>query len=160
MSARLLALLRRIPVTRQARPTPTRLAVVHAYGASGTVHELAVPRGACPVSGNPLSGTLRVEYTATVSVEVVTLHEYAEPGAGRFKITAATPEKWRTRASTRAGSARGTTGTTSALRRGARLATPAHPAKDAAPPPVTRDSMDVPLCGACFDALPVVGGAP
>lgn len=63
----------RIPVTTRARFVG-RLAVVPAPGIRAVVHTVRIPRGACPVSGNPLSGTLTLQYTPSgYTIEVVSL---------------------------------------------------------------------------------------
>ena len=79
-----------IPVTSRSSFAGGCLRSVPSHGASEVVHVLAVPPGACPVSGNPLSGTLTLRYQpAAVVIEVVTLHEAlglacsAAPGAPR-----------------------------------------------------------------------------
>lgn len=67
--------LRRVPVTFRSKPSGALLRTVEAFGANQVTHVLDVPRGACPVSGNPLSGTLTLSYQPTDRViEVVTLH--------------------------------------------------------------------------------------
>jgi hypothetical protein len=65
----------RVPLTRRsAAVADSHLRVVSSYGAARVEHVLHVPRGACPVSGNPLSGTLSIAYTPTAQVlEVVSL---------------------------------------------------------------------------------------
>jgi hypothetical protein len=66
---------RRIPVTRRARPSGARLCVVPSHGAAHIEHVLTVSRGACPVSGNPLGGTLSIAYTPSgEALEVVSVH--------------------------------------------------------------------------------------
>lgn len=65
----------RVPVTRRSAPAGVLLRTVDAHGVAEVAHVLSVPPGACPVSGNPLSGTLTLRYQpGAVVVEVVTLH--------------------------------------------------------------------------------------
>lgn len=87
---RLLRRLFSIPVTSRSSFAGERLRTVPAHGAAELTHVLTVPRGACPVSGNPLSGTLTLRYQpGAVVIEVVTLHAAlawacsAAPGAPR-----------------------------------------------------------------------------
>lgn len=67
----------RVPVTLRSRGAGAAgLRVVAAHNVSHIEHILRVPRGACPVSRNPLSGTLSISYQPTgVSLEVVSLHD-------------------------------------------------------------------------------------
>lgn len=66
----------RVPVTARSRPAGAFLRTVDGAGISEVVHVLQVPRGACPVSGNPLSGTLTLTYTpAGRTIEVVSLFD-------------------------------------------------------------------------------------
>lgn len=66
--------LKRVPVTVRSRPAGALLRTVESFGVASVVHELRAPRGACPVSGNPLSGTVRISYAPVGCVlEVVAL---------------------------------------------------------------------------------------
>ncbi len=66
----------RVPVTTRSRPTGAILRTVDATGTAEVLHTLHVPRGACPVSGNPLSGTITVSYHPIFcSLEAVSLHD-------------------------------------------------------------------------------------
>ena len=57
-------------------PDGCRLHVLPALGAGSVSHALPVPAGACPVSRNPIGGTLEVSYRpASVVAEVVSLHQ-------------------------------------------------------------------------------------
>jgi hypothetical protein len=48
---------------------------VPSHGAAHIEHVLTVSRGACPVSGNPLGGTLSIAYTPSgEALEVVSVH--------------------------------------------------------------------------------------
>jgi len=38
-------------------------------------HMVSIPKGMCPKSGNPVEGVISLAYTASVAVEVVSLHE-------------------------------------------------------------------------------------
>lgn len=59
---------------RATRPEGCQLHVLPALGAASVEHVLKVPRGACPVSGNPRSGRLRVQYRpGAVVLEIVSL---------------------------------------------------------------------------------------
>lgn len=76
----------RIPITtRSIRADGCRVAGVPAHGARVVTHELPVRPGACPVSRNPLRGTLRICYApAGLVAEVVTLFDawaWAQSGA-------------------------------------------------------------------------------
>ncbi len=53
---------RPVPMTRRSTAAGEHLRVVQAFDAGRVEHVLAVPKGACPVSGNPLSGTLSLTY--------------------------------------------------------------------------------------------------
>jgi hypothetical protein len=66
-----------IPITSQAVAIPgTRIRLVPSHGARHVTHELPMPVAACPVSRNPLSGTVRVEYSRALgALEVVSLHD-------------------------------------------------------------------------------------
>lgn len=69
-----MSLFRRIPITVRSRPAGALLHTVASFGVGNVVHELPAPRGACPVSGNPLSGTVRISYDpADRTLEVVAL---------------------------------------------------------------------------------------
>ncbi|MEK7381665.1 MAG: hypothetical protein AAB262_00070 [Elusimicrobiota bacterium] len=88
MIRRLRALFR-VPITVRSQPAGV-LRTVAAVGIAEVQHVLQVPRGACPVSGNPLSGTLTLTYQpAGRAIEVVSLHDAlawacsAAPGAPR-----------------------------------------------------------------------------
>lgn len=60
-------------VTKRARSSGA-LSVVAASGVSRVSHVVRIPSGACPVSGNPVLGWLRMDYApADVTVEVVSL---------------------------------------------------------------------------------------
>jgi hypothetical protein len=65
----------RIPVTRRsASVDASLLRTLPAEGVARVEHVLRVPRGACPVSGNPLSGSLTISYDpAGLVLEVVSL---------------------------------------------------------------------------------------
>lgn len=87
---RLLRRLFAIPVTSRSSSAGGCLRSVPSHGVSEVVHVLTVPPGACPVSGNPINGTLTLRYQpAGVVIEVVTLHAAlawacsAAPGAPR-----------------------------------------------------------------------------
>lgn len=62
-------------ITVRARTVPASpLLVLPADGAEQVTHWLGFPRGACPVSGNPIVGLVRVRYEPALSVlEVVSL---------------------------------------------------------------------------------------
>lgn len=61
-------------VTNRAMRTETRVSVLPTSGCARAVHVLPIPRGACPVSGNPVAGVAVVRYTGAACVaEVVTL---------------------------------------------------------------------------------------
>lgn len=75
-AGRALRRLLRVPVTRRATTATPHLSTVDAHGVSTVRHVLRVPPGACPVSGNPLSGTISIEYAPSgKAIEVVTLHD-------------------------------------------------------------------------------------
>ena len=58
------------------------LHVLSAMGAASVEHVLNMPRGACPVSKNPVSGTIRIAYQPTqVVIELVSLHRVVEHAA-------------------------------------------------------------------------------
>jgi hypothetical protein len=73
---KLLRHLFRVPVTLRSRTAGSAgLRVVGAHDVSRIEHILRVPRGACPVSRNPLGGTLTLTYSpAGAALEVVSLH--------------------------------------------------------------------------------------
>lgn len=71
-----------IPITSTASVIEgTRVQTVPAHCADIVIHELPMVVGACPVSRNPVSGTVRVRYAPRsgpdpwVVCEVVSLHE-------------------------------------------------------------------------------------
>ena len=70
-------------ITRRAvQPAGCRLHVLPALGASRVVHVLSVPRGACPVSRNPLGGSVRITYRPRdVVAEIVSLDQLVKHGA-------------------------------------------------------------------------------
>lgn len=76
---------RRVPVTSRSRAVPgCRLRVVDSFGVSEVSHVLDVPRGACPVSRNPIDGTATITYKPVgASVEVVSLHAAMAWACGR-----------------------------------------------------------------------------
>lgn len=65
-----------IPITTTASQADgTRLHTVPAHGVAFVQHKLTMPVGACPVSRNPESGTITIEYRPERAVvEVVSLH--------------------------------------------------------------------------------------
>lgn len=66
-----------IPISTRARPA----GLLHVFDLDEPVsieHELQIPPGMCPRSGNPLHGVIRLTYTAPVAVEVVSLHELVQ----------------------------------------------------------------------------------
>jgi len=67
----------RVPITRRSGAVDgSLLRLVDAAGATRIEHVLTVPRGACPVSRNPLGGTLTLSYEpAGRALEVVSLHD-------------------------------------------------------------------------------------
>jgi hypothetical protein len=73
---KLLRRLLRVPVTLRSRVAGSAgLRVVAAHHVSRIDHVLRVPRGACPVSRNPIGGTLAISYMpAGSALEVVSLH--------------------------------------------------------------------------------------
>lgn len=74
-----------IPVTTTATSTPgRRLQTVPAHGATRIRHALPAPAGACPVSHNPLSGTVTISYRpAGAALEVVSLANALAWASGR-----------------------------------------------------------------------------
>lgn len=64
-----------IPVTRMAaRTAGRRILTVPAHRSGRIRHILPAPAGACPISGNPLSGSVTLAYRpAGVALEVVSL---------------------------------------------------------------------------------------
>lgn len=61
-------------ITARAAPTASRVSILPAAGCGRAVHVLPIPRGACPVSGNPVAGVAVIRYAGAVHVaEVVTL---------------------------------------------------------------------------------------
>lgn len=66
-----------IPITTTASQADgTRLHTVKAHDVALVRHELPIPVGACPVSRNPESGTVAIEYRPDrVVAEVVSLHD-------------------------------------------------------------------------------------
>ena len=67
---------------RAWQPPGCLLHVLPAQGAAQVEHHVPVPAGACPVSGNPLSGEVVVRYQPTALVaEVVSLHQLVVYGA-------------------------------------------------------------------------------
>jgi hypothetical protein len=58
------------------------LATMPAQGIAEVEHVVPVPRGACPVSGNPLRGEARFRYQPAIRVaEVVSLHHLVQRAA-------------------------------------------------------------------------------
>ena len=50
-------------------------------------HSLAIPAEMCPRTGNPVSGTIEITYTASRAIEVVALHRLinARPSSSTFE---------------------------------------------------------------------------
>jgi hypothetical protein len=88
---KLLRHLLRVPVTLRSRAAGSAgLRVVVAHHVTRIDHVLRVPHGACPVSRNPIGGTLTLGYVpAGSALEVVSLHAAlawacsGQPGAPR-----------------------------------------------------------------------------
>lgn len=58
------------------------LATMPAQGIAEVAHIVPVPRGACPISGNPLRGEARFRYRPSLLVaEVVSLHQMVQHAA-------------------------------------------------------------------------------
>lgn len=66
-----------IPISNRARQS----GVLHVFDLPHTLtigHVLEIPSSMCPRSGNPLRGTIELEYAACVAVEVVSLHQLVQ----------------------------------------------------------------------------------
>jgi len=66
-----------IPISNRARPR----GLLYVFDLPDVVtigHVLDIPSGMCPMSGNPLRGTIELEYAAPVAVEVVSLHQLVQ----------------------------------------------------------------------------------
>jgi len=66
-----------IPISSRARKAG-RLHVFDLDVETHVRHCVAIPGGMCPISRNPIRGTLDVQYTALVALEVVSLHALVE----------------------------------------------------------------------------------
>ena len=72
----MIRLLRWRPVSTVRSEPAGGLRVIPCANGLAITHWLRVPMGACPVSGNPIGGMVRIAYfTGSVSVEVVALRE-------------------------------------------------------------------------------------
>ena len=66
-----------IPISNRARLS----GLLYVFDLPGVVeigHVLDIPSGMCPVSGNPICGTIELRYRAAVAVEVVSLHQLVQ----------------------------------------------------------------------------------
>lgn len=66
-----------IPISNRARLS----GLLYVFDLPGVVeigHVLDIPSGMCPMSGNPVSGTIGLSYSADVAVEVVSLHQLVQ----------------------------------------------------------------------------------
>ena len=66
-----------IPISNRARPS----GLLYVFDLPDVVtigHVLDIPSGMCPRSGNPLRGTIELEYAACVAVEVVSLYQLVQ----------------------------------------------------------------------------------
>lgn len=83
-------------ITRVATPAEgTSLSTVPAHGADRIEHEVPVPVGMCPRSGNPTAGTITLSYECLIDqvVEVVSLHQFIEK-AHKGKDAPRSSEAW------------------------------------------------------------------
>ena len=76
-----------IPISRRAiLPEGCHVHVMPSGGVLDVEHRLSAPVGSCPVSGNPISGTVIVQYEPAAYVaEAVSLHQLVTAAPARTR---------------------------------------------------------------------------